>query len=336
MTDQYVIVAPDSTGKKIDTAELTVNAQTVERQRMAIGDNTTAANYLVIDASGNAAIVDRDISATGNITTVNANLTTGAPTANSTVSVTPAGGESSASIQVTGTWTGTLQPQGSVDGTNWVNLGPLCLTNVTTNAPSATIPSAAVGIWQCDIGGFELFRVTASAAMTGTAVVTVQASGGNSMVALDAPVVQHQDVSRTPVSFWLATVTGVITNDAMMSINKTAGGVASGPATNYTVTAGKTMRIQSMTVMGNTQGATVYWVRATLRYTTSGTVTTTSAALIVQQTAAMAAVAGTPVMPISIPIPDGLELPSGASFGVSQQCQAITTQIGISLIGFEY
>jgi hypothetical protein len=186
MADQYVIVAPDSTGKKIDTAELTVNAQTVERQRMAIGDNTTAANYLAIDATGNAAVVDRDISATGNVTTLNANLATGAPTANSTISVTAAGGEGCASVQVTGTWTGTLQPQGTVDGTNWVNLGPSSLNNITTNALSATIVSAAVGIWQCDIAGFEQFRVTASAAMTGTAVVTVQASSGTSTVALDA------------------------------------------------------------------------------------------------------------------------------------------------------
>jgi hypothetical protein len=54
MTDLYVQVSPDSTGKLVDTAQLTVNALTVQRQRVAIGDNTTPANYLIIDANGNA------------------------------------------------------------------------------------------------------------------------------------------------------------------------------------------------------------------------------------------------------------------------------------------
>lgn len=43
MADGIVQVAPDSTGKKVDTSELTVNAQTVERQRVVLADDATAA-----------------------------------------------------------------------------------------------------------------------------------------------------------------------------------------------------------------------------------------------------------------------------------------------------
>jgi hypothetical protein len=40
MADQYVQVAADSTGKKVDTSELTVNSQTVQRQRVIVGSNS--------------------------------------------------------------------------------------------------------------------------------------------------------------------------------------------------------------------------------------------------------------------------------------------------------
>ena len=43
MSDSFVQVAPDSTGKKVDVSQLTVSAQTVERQRMVIADDATAA-----------------------------------------------------------------------------------------------------------------------------------------------------------------------------------------------------------------------------------------------------------------------------------------------------
>ena len=43
MADGIVQLQPDSTGKKVDTSELTVGANTVERQRLVIADSGTAA-----------------------------------------------------------------------------------------------------------------------------------------------------------------------------------------------------------------------------------------------------------------------------------------------------
>lgn len=43
MSDGYVQVATDGTGKKVDTGEITVGANTVERQRIVNADDTVAA-----------------------------------------------------------------------------------------------------------------------------------------------------------------------------------------------------------------------------------------------------------------------------------------------------
>lgn len=50
MSDSYVQVQPDSSGKKVDTSELTVNSLTVERQRVVLADDA--------DEAGLAPVVD--------------------------------------------------------------------------------------------------------------------------------------------------------------------------------------------------------------------------------------------------------------------------------------
>lgn len=55
MSAGVVQVAPDSTGKKIDTSELTVGANTVERQRIVIGDDSSAAGLAPVDATNGLA-----------------------------------------------------------------------------------------------------------------------------------------------------------------------------------------------------------------------------------------------------------------------------------------
>lgn len=75
--------------------------------------------------------------------------------------------------QITGTFTGTLQFEGSVDGVTFVavNTTP---PNSTTPATSAT----ATGVWTGGVGGLRLFRVRCSAYTSGTAVVTLQLAPG--------------------------------------------------------------------------------------------------------------------------------------------------------------
>lgn len=55
MSDSYVQVPPDSTGKQVDAASLPVGGQTVLRQRIVIGDNSATAQYATV--TGGALLV---------------------------------------------------------------------------------------------------------------------------------------------------------------------------------------------------------------------------------------------------------------------------------------
>ena len=71
-------------------------------------------------------------------------------------------------VQVTGTWTGTLALQVTLDGTNYADV----LMRLTTTEATAASTSAN-GIFYANVIGARNVRVAATAAMTGTAVVTL-------------------------------------------------------------------------------------------------------------------------------------------------------------------
>jgi hypothetical protein len=120
--------------------------------------------------------VGQDDIATGSITTQNTNGSTGVGTAGSYVQLSGLNGVSVVCIQVTGTYTGALTVQGTLDGTNWVTFGFLMSI---AGSYVATIASANTGIWFVQTSGLPTVRVTGLAAMTGAAVVTMEASSGS-------------------------------------------------------------------------------------------------------------------------------------------------------------
>jgi hypothetical protein len=124
------------------------------------------------------------VTASGNITTQNL-VAAGAATANSAVEVST-NGASTLAIQVTGTYTGALSLQGTIDGTTWVTSG-IYLLYVTTGGYAATITSAANGIYWANVAGFVKVRITALAAVTGTAVVSLAAVSSAAMNGAVAP-----------------------------------------------------------------------------------------------------------------------------------------------------
>lgn len=129
---------------------------------------------LQLDADGGLKAYAPDITTTGNITTQNLNLG-GAATAGSAVS-TYLDARGTTTVQVTGTWTGTLVAQVTDDGTNWVTIGTSPFLNENTGAFSTNISSGSTGLWNVVTSGHQQMRITASAAVTGTAVVTINAS----------------------------------------------------------------------------------------------------------------------------------------------------------------
>lgn len=129
-----------------------------------------------------------DFSATGTITVINSNGSTGPATANSAVTLSNLNDCSTISIQVTGTYTGALTPQVSINGWNWISMGTTSVVNVSNNAHTGQIGSAAQGIFQIDVAGFPYFRLVALSTVTGTATVVIRATQAAGMIGLDAPI----------------------------------------------------------------------------------------------------------------------------------------------------
>jgi hypothetical protein len=77
----------------------------------------------------------------------------------------------SAAWQITGTWTATLQFEGTVDGTNWYAIAVLPAGSTSTQRVVA-ISTASNGIYQMNVAGLAAARVRCSAFSSGTAVVT--------------------------------------------------------------------------------------------------------------------------------------------------------------------
>lgn len=128
--------------------------------------------------------------ASGTITTQNL-VPAGTATAGSAVEIT-LNGAASLAIQVTGTYTGSLSLQASLDGSNWVTVAGGSgspLFNINTTGYVSNIVSGTTGVWQADVAGYVKARVSAVVgAVTGTATVSLSATQAAGMVSLNGPL----------------------------------------------------------------------------------------------------------------------------------------------------
>lgn len=196
----------------------------------ALGGTTSAASLPVALATDTAS---------GNITTQNL-VPAGVATAGSAVEIT-LNGASSIAAQATGTYTGALSLQVTVNGTTWVTVGGTPLVDVSTGGYLASITSALQSVLQADSGGFTKARLTALAAVTGTATVTIRSSANPSMVALDAalPTGTNTIGNVTLTSGAVTTPTSATTTSATLSSAATtnATSVKASAGNLYSVTA---------------------------------------------------------------------------------------------------
>jgi hypothetical protein len=98
----------------------------------------------------------------------------GTATANSAVEFV-SNGNASALIYVSGTYTGALSLQYTIDDAAWLTVNAsgweTIFRNVNTNAFTKTIASGSTGIFEINIGSAYKWRITALAAVTGTATI---------------------------------------------------------------------------------------------------------------------------------------------------------------------
>ena len=138
-----------------------------------------------------------NVAASGNITTQNLNPATTA-TAGSAVGLS-VNGAATATIQITGTYTGALTLQFTVDGTNWITCNDASLYNANSGLYNFSIPSGSVGIYKASIAGFTQFRITALAAVTGTSTVSIIGSVGT-LSAIANPTINQNLVGGATIT----------------------------------------------------------------------------------------------------------------------------------------
>lgn len=120
-----------------------------------------------------------DNTASGTISTRNL-VPAGVATANSAVEITLGEGQNTIAFQTVGTYTGALTLQGTVNGTNWVSFAGTPILNANTGLYLATVTSALQSTFFAKVSGFTKVRISALAAVTGSVVVTIAASAGDS------------------------------------------------------------------------------------------------------------------------------------------------------------
>src|SRR5208282_5205872 len=166
---QYISVAGlynDTTGSTalVDTGTTAGGAVV---QVGGIDPGTGFAQALHVDASGNLFV-------NASITPPSDNTATGAITSSQTVVVSTEG-TSALMVQISGTWTGTLDFQVSLDGTTWqaVNLYPA----IPDGAPAVS-STTANGNFTLPVGGIQQFRVLGNTVATGSATINLTAGQG--------------------------------------------------------------------------------------------------------------------------------------------------------------
>jgi len=151
---------------------------TVEVQYMKLMDGTIdSTNKLVIDSSGrlqaNIGNLPTDLAVSGTITALS-----------QTISI-PTSETQTVGVQISGTWSGSLTPEVSIDGTtyypiNFVDTGGGLLGNTWS----------ANNLGQINVGGTLYFRVRASAWSSGTATISLRATSRSSVISLNESLPQ--------------------------------------------------------------------------------------------------------------------------------------------------
>lgn len=136
-------------------------------------DSSTLRVTIANDSTGTISAYRNDVTAQNSFT-----ASTNAQT------FTSVGGYNTALVQITGTWTGTITFQGSVDGSTFFTIPAVSIDSSGVIVDNTT----ANGNWLLNISGLEKVRIYATTISSGTAVVDTHLSIGSNGVTLVHPL----------------------------------------------------------------------------------------------------------------------------------------------------
>lgn len=175
-------------------------------------------------------------------------------------------------------------------------------------------------------------QVTASSLQ---ATVTQQTLTKGTQGSVGVSTQDLKDAGRDRVSFTADRVTPAA-SDTLVTFTKNVGGTATTAQTTYTVTSGKTLRIETVTIGVATSTTAAFSVRVALRENTSGSCTASSAPVTLLEAATLTAVTNEGANFATAVIPDGWEFPAADSVCVSAIASSATGTLTVTVLGFEY
>ncbi|GEM_PF-3356489 len=174
----------------------------------------------------------------------------GALSSTGAVTLTNLVGIGTAGIQITGVFVGTLQFEGTVDGTNWFSLNAVPLPSGTVTTSTTT-----TGQWQVDIAAVTQFRVRMSAYTSGTATIYLRGGQATAVtaIALDAPIPSGTNIIGKVTTDQTTHGTTDLVADDIVKINGTTivtGGVAGSQSVGGPTASGASLTANPLTLGG--------------------------------------------------------------------------------------
>lgn len=351
-------VAVTGTVTTTPPANASTNIAQVGGAAISEGQKTMAASVPVVIASDQSAVpvsgtvtTTPPANASTNIAQVGGtNVTLGAKTSAASIPVVLATDE--AALPVTGTFFQATQPV-SIAGTVAENLTQVASTVLGVPQTFGTAPTGVVLGTSADVyvagtravtgtgaSGAGVQRVTVSndsviASITAAVAVTPPTLTKGTQGATGFSTQDLKDAGRNQTNYFTISQVASTATETLQSLTGYKGGVAVGATTTpAVVTAGKTYRIQSITITYVGIVTTVGAIQINLRANLSGVVAVGSPLVcswLVGEQLTGTAVAGDATT-VTIPFPDGIEFAAGTGIGIT--ALGINPAGGAAVVGF--
>lgn len=334
MADGFVQVAPDSTGAKMDSSELTVGANVVDRQRVVLSDDSAAAGLgkvtNAIPGSTDYGLVTRSMIVGAYQAQSSGSITTSTTVVGGATNYGTAG---NITVTFSGTYAGVNATFEVSDdsGTTWFSIQGQRVENGFAEATTGVLPANTIRAWNFSMLGYDRFRVRATAFTSGSATVRID-PGTMAFQPVVSAIIQPP--ARTPVFLHFQSTAPVVA-ETLVSVVKNTAYVAAAGATTIAPASGKVLRIISLALSIRATAATTPWASMHLRVNPTGAAVIGSPSIGQYQCGGTAAVIGNTAS-IIVPFADGIEISGTRQLGITLANNVTTNVASIILTGYEY